>query len=260
MSLTGHPAGDVWVEEYSYGIGPPTGLLLLRYSPGAWPVHFPDARDDYRHQLFWSPDGMLGVRRGGSTRHLARDEGFWVRRGASVEVTGCEQRSVVLLCLRQVPPGLHGLAVGTVRLTSQAREAVLGLCRPEVDEDRAWAARGRLLDGLVDPRPLEARVAGSGLARQVAAWMLADPADPTELGEWAARLHTSTKTLQRDFVREYGVPWSTWRTRMRLEASLALLGRLPVCDVAHRVGYASPSSYVAAFRREYGVTPGRRRG
>jgi AraC-like DNA-binding protein len=99
--------------------------------------------------------------------------------------------------------------------------------------------------------------AGGGYAVTVARALTRDPADPTSLGEWADRLHVSTKTLQRDFEREYGMAYTRWRTVLRLKASRVLLERHPVAEVAHRVGYASPSAFVAAFAREYGCTPGR---
>ncbi|WP_255421053.1 helix-turn-helix domain-containing protein [Micromonospora sp. M71_S20] len=70
-------------------------------------------------------------------------------------------------------------------------------------------------------------------------------------------MHVSVKTLQRDFTREFGMSYSQWRTRLRLRASLALLETRPVGEVAHRIGYASPSAFIAAFAREYGYTPGR---
>jgi AraC-like DNA-binding protein len=95
-------------------------------------------------------------------------------------------------------------------------------------------------------------------AATVARALLQDPADRTELREWAARLHVSIKTLQRDFLREYGKSYSRWRTELRLRASRALLETQPVAEVALRVGYASPSAFIAAFAREYGYTPGRR--
>jgi AraC-like DNA-binding protein len=99
---------------------------------------------------------------------------------------------------------------------------------------------------------------GAGLATIVARALLQDPADRTELREWAARLHVSLKTLQRDFLREYGTSYRRLRTELRLRASRVLLETQPVREVARRVGYASPSAFIAAFAREYGYTPGRR--
>jgi AraC family transcriptional regulator len=44
----------------------------------------------------------------------------------------------------------------------------------------------------------------------------------------------------------------------RIECSMNLLRRPEgsVAEVAHRLGYASPSHFVASFRRRMGVTPG----
>jgi AraC-like DNA-binding protein len=98
---------------------------------------------------------------------------------------------------------------------------------------------------------------GPGWALRVARALAHDPSDPTTLDEWATRLHLSVKTLQRDFLREFGQPFTTWRTDLRLRASLVLLDTHPVTEVAHRVGYSTPSAYITAFTRHYGHTPGR---
>ncbi|MGW4848679.1 helix-turn-helix domain-containing protein [Nocardia brasiliensis] len=46
--------------------------------------------------------------------------------------------------------------------------------------------------------------------------------------------------------------------QVRLAASLPLLAAgLPIARIAGRVGYTTPSAYVAAFRRAVGVSPGR---
>lgn len=261
MSLTGHFPhrllhGDVLVEEYAYRVGPPTGILVLRYPSAERATHFPEARDDHRHQLFWSPDGVLAVRRGGATTHLGPDQAFWAARGTTLEVTTWGPQPVVVACVREMPPQLVGVGAASVELSDSARAALTGLCRPGLPDDHAMDLKSVLLRGLTGPTRLESVGRGTGPAKQVAAAMLSDPADPTELTEWARRLHISLKTLQRDFVREYAMSWTHWRVRMRLQASTALLGRHSVTDVAHRVGWASPSAYVQAFRKEYGVTPG----
>ncbi|MGH3238807.1 MAG: helix-turn-helix domain-containing protein, partial [Spirillospora sp.] len=98
---------------------------------------------------------------------------------------------------------------------------------------------------------------GTGFALAVARSLSHDPGDPTRLGEWADRLRVSVKTLQRDFVREYGMPYTRWRTRLRLRAARVLLDSHPVSTVAHQVGYASTSAFITAFTKEYGHTPGR---
>ena len=49
-----------------------------------------------------------------------------------------------------------------------------------------------------------------------------------------------------------------WRRRLRLVEALRLLAAgEPVTRVALDVGYATPSAFIEAFRRELGRTPGR---
>ena len=84
----------------------------------------------------------------------------------------------------------------------------------------------------------------------------ADPADQRTLGSGAARSGASERTLARAFAAEAGVPFGRWRTLLRLQAALPLLAAgQPVSRVAGRVGYETPSAFVAAFRRETGQTP-----
>ena len=48
-----------------------------------------------------------------------------------------------------------------------------------------------------------------------------------------------------------------WRTNVRVYRAMILLaGGMPVTAVAHRCGFATPSSFVDTFRRATGQTPG----
>jgi Helix-turn-helix domain len=68
----------------------------------------------------------------------------------------------------------------------------------------------------------------------------------------------SSRTLARGFVASSGLPFGRWRARLRLQAALpALAAGEPVGKVARHVGYESASAFVAAFRKETGVTPAR---
>ena len=63
--------------------------------------------------------------------------------------------------------------------------------------------------------------------------------------------------LARLFQRDTNVPFGRWRTLARISAALPpLAAGEPVGRVAVRVGYQNVSAFVAAFRRETGMTPG----
>lgn len=258
MSLAGPPADPLSCEEYGYGLGRPDGILVIRYR-AAGVLEFGQRRQDFLHQLYWSPDGVLSTRYGTDTQFVGQGEAFWAQRAISHEVRGGDWQSVYRLCLREVPPPLDGLRAGAVSIDAEAARLIQTLARPGCAEPEALTARARILSGLgaTTRAYVGHHATGPGFAMEVARTMSHDPGAAITLEEWAARLHISVKTLQRDFTREFGMSYSRWRTLLRLRAARVLLDTHPVGEVARRVGYASPSAFVAAFGKEYGCTPGR---
>lgn len=115
-------------------------------------------------------------------------------------------------------------------------------------ERRLWPARSKV--GQL-PLPEDPR------ARRVADALLRDPADARTLAAFGKHAGASARTLARLFLAETGAPFGQWRAHLRLCAALSHLAvGVPVGDVAGRVGYASASAFVAAFRRLLGVSPG----
>lgn len=262
MPRTGQIASvgpDVPAEEYGYGLGPPSGVLVLRYLPRRLDgVLLPESRDDFLHQLYWVADGLLSVRRGGGIGYAGVSTAFWAHRGVVHEVHTAPEHTLYRVCLREVPPGLAGFPAGVVDLDPAAAVAIEQIARPGVPEEQGLALRKDLMAGLTPAGAvLPAGGSGNGLARRVLRELVRDPADETSLEQWAVRLHASVKSLQRDFVREFGASYTAMRTRVRLHAARVLLERHGVTETAHRVGYASASAFVAAFTREFGETPGR---
>ncbi|MEU6072965.1 AraC family transcriptional regulator [Micromonospora sp. NPDC047074] len=251
-------ADPVSCEEFGYGLGRPDGILVLRYR-SVTRLALGESRQDFLHQVYWSPDGLLSAQHGRHTSFIGPDEAFWSHRAVTHEVRAADRQTVYRICLREVPAALDGLRAGAVAIDAEAARLVLALTDREYDERDAPVDRRRIMAGLGPSSPPvgDRPAGGQGVAVTVAMALAHDPGDPTRLDEWADRLHVSVKTLQRDFAREFGMSYSQWRTRLRLRASLALLETRPVGEVAHRIGYASPSAFIAAFAREYGCTPGR---
>jgi AraC-like DNA-binding protein len=70
------------------------------------------------------------------------------------------------------------------------------------------------------------------------------------------KVGASGRTLERSFLAQTGLSFGRWRTLLRLKAALPRLASgEPVSAVAGDIGYESASAFVAAFRRETGVTP-----
>ncbi len=125
-------------------------------------------------------------------------------------------------------------------------------------------ATRRLLAVLYDelavapPVPLSLPLPSDPLARALADDLLAEPGVSRSLDERCASVGASRRTLERRFVAETGTTLGAWARQARLHHALSLLGwGRAVGEVADAVGYASPSAFVVAFSKCFGVTPAR---
>ena len=88
-----------------------------------------------------------------------------------------------------------------------------------------------------------------------------EPGESASLAEMARDAGASLRTLQRLFPAETGLTLEAWRQKARLIAAVALLANgAAVTTTALDCGYDSPSAFITAFKRQFGVTPGRYRG
>ena len=85
-----------------------------------------------------------------------------------------------------------------------------------------------------------------------------DPADTRTLAQWADWIGMASRTLARHFLAETGLTLSAWWQRARLMRALEMLAAgAAVTTVALDLGYDNVSAFIAMFKREHGVTPGR---
>jgi AraC-like DNA-binding protein len=86
--------------------------------------------------------------------------------------------------------------------------------------------------------------------------LIADPASPLTLEDWAQRVGASGRTLARLFERDLGMSFSQWRQQVRLAHAAPLITRgLPMSAVAAELGYASQSAFSAMFKKTFGKSP-----
>jgi AraC-like DNA-binding protein len=104
---------------------------------------------------------------------------------------------------------------------------------------------------------LAALIGYLGRATALARRLSANPADDRDLPAWGREVGASARTLARLFADETGLSFGRWRTQPRMRAALIhLAAGTPVTAVARRVGYRTPSAFVAAFRQALGTPPG----
>ncbi|QOV65680.1 AraC family transcriptional regulator [Kosakonia pseudosacchari] len=77
------------------------------------------------------------------------------------------------------------------------------------------------------------------------------------LSELADIANMSERTFSRQFLRDTGFSFRTWKQRARIYASLDLLAdNIPVKQIAYQLGFSCPAAFSAAFRSVMGTTPG----
>lgn len=91
---------------------------------------------------------------------------------------------------------------------------------------------------------------------RVAEAILSDPGSPNKIEQWAKVGALSTRSLRRLMLAETGLNFAKWRNQAQLSHGLALLAEgKRVNEVSDTLGYATPSNFIAMFKRELGEPP-----
>lgn len=84
---------------------------------------------------------------------------------------------------------------------------------------------------------------------------------PIKVSEISEQLHTSTRHLERLFVRSFRMSPSHYYMRLRLREARSLLARtdIPVLEVALRCGFRNSSHFTRRYREMYHILPSHQR-
>ncbi len=221
----------------------------------------PGARFDWhrhsKHQLAWAERGVLTVETEAATFILPPSRALWIPARLRHETRSDRSASMRAL---YIDPRRWNL------WRSATPVEVPSLIAALIDSlgDRAHRGRRRshaesLLAELLTPVPManiHYVLPTSSPARAVAQGLIDDPANRSTLAAWSRRVGAGERTLTRSFLRETGMTFGRWRTLARLHAALRMLANGgKVAAVGNEVGYETASAFVAAFRRETGLTP-----
>ncbi len=207
------------------------GLLTTRTSHGTWSLPPGSAG--------WMPPGEL---------HTVQIDGPLRGWGVTLTAAACADLPAEP-CVISTNPLLRAVAL---RVCDWAPDTPMDPGKTHVtavllDEIRA-APRQRMHL----PMPRDRRLL------KIAAQVIADPADDRQLAEWAQWGGLSARTLSRHFREETTLSFAQWRQQARLaEALRRLADGQAVADIAHELGFSSPSAFVTVFRQHFGSPPGR---
>ncbi|VVE89988.1 AraC family transcriptional regulator [Pandoraea bronchicola] len=220
------------------------------------------AHTHQRAQLMYASAGILEVRTDTSFWVIPPQRALWIPGEVAHEVRMRGRVEMRTIYVDVVRSGISAPDMPVViRVSALLRELILrAMTLPE-----DWSPDGR--DALVmalllaevewkSDSPLHLQVPRDARLRKIFDIYLSTPADTRSLQDWAVEVGASSRTLERRFMTEFGVPFREWRQQMRLLGALPLLGAgRPITQVALEVGYDTPSAFSTMFRRFMGVTP-----
>jgi AraC-like DNA-binding protein len=210
-----------------------------------------------KHQLAWASSGVLMVDVEDRYWVLPTTLALWIP--ATVRHTSMALQQSTMQGIYLDPATCpRSWASPTVLAVSALARNLIEYLTGELTEPARIHAETVLLDVLqpVEKAAIELPLPHDERARDVADILLAAPADQHTIAELARRVGSSPRTLLRLFLADTGLTFNQWRVHARLQSAMAYLADgLPVVQVADRVGYATPSAFVAAFRRVTGHTP-----
>jgi AraC-like DNA-binding protein/quercetin dioxygenase-like cupin family protein len=210
------------------------------------------------HQLAWAPSGVLMVRTETMAWVLPPTRALWIPGGVRHETLSMSSATMQAVYVRPHRCPITWADCTPVVAPPLLRELIGYLADPNLDASARTRGEALIVDLLrpVAMATIDVPMPRDQRALEVAESLRRSPADPRTLGEWGRDVGASERTLARAFLADTGLPFGHWRTLLRLSVALPdLAGGMPVSAVARSVGYESTSAFVAAFRRETGVTP-----
>lgn len=211
------------------------------------------------HQLAWASHGVLSVVADAGTWVLPPSRALWIPAGVPHETIASERSTMRTLYLDADQCPIRWEAPRPVVATRLLAALIEHLNNADLDPEHRGRAEELTLDLLepVEVATIQVTMPSDERALEVARALISDPADTRNLAAWGREVGASGRTLTRAFLADTGIPFARWRTSVRLQAALPLLAAgEPVANVAGYVGYETPSAFIAAFRRQTGVTPG----
>ncbi|MFG2736568.1 helix-turn-helix domain-containing protein [Streptomyces harbinensis] len=210
------------------------------------------------HELVWVRGGTLTSRVADRVFTVSEGHGLWMPAGTvhGGRATAGAEFHDAFFAPDRTPIAFREPT--TIAMTPLLTSLLAHLTRPDLDAAARARAEAVVFDVL---RPADRQFAlqlpGDARIDAIAEALLADPADDRSLEEWARQLGISDRTVTRAFRRATGLSFAQWRQMLRAHRALALLAEgMDVMSVSETLGYAQPSSFIAAFRRVMGTTPG----
>jgi AraC-like DNA-binding protein len=240
------------------GLARPVTIRFFPYRNGQ---HEPRHRHDYSH-LIVALRGVVRVSTPSRTWTLPPSRGLWLPSNIDHQLDAIGDLD---LCTVSIRPDAAAWLWGMSRIIAVSpllRELLLSLTADEKEyaADSKTAISVSLLLKIMEEAPSLGE-GGLPLPRNskllsICERMVHSPATDYTVDRWADEIGTSSRTLARHFKNETGMSFGHWCQQMKAaEATTRLALGASVAQVAHDLGYSTPSAFAVMFRRLFGASP-----
>lgn len=210
------------------------------------------------HELVWVRGGTLTSHVGDRIFTVFEGNGLWMPAGVvhGGRATAGAEFHDALFAPDRTPFAFE--EPKAIEMTPLLESLLAHLSRTDLEAAARARAESVVFD-VIQPsaRQFALQLPGDPRIDAIAEALLDDPADGRSLEEWARLLGASERTVTRAFRQATGLSFAQWRQMLRVHRALMLLSEgFDVTTVSETLGYAQPSSFIAAFRRVMGTTPG----
>lgn len=220
-----------------------------------------DWHSHLRGQVFCVENGLVHVRTPQGSWLLPPHRAGWIPPGVAhkVSISGAMSGWSVVIApaaCQALPTSPCVIGISEL-MRALVRRAVSWTQQAQLDarQERMLAV---LLDemGQAPHEPLHLPMPEDRRLLRIANAILEQPEDKRTMEDWAQWAGLSPSTLGRLFTAETQVTFAQWRQQARLTHALERLARGDsVANVADALGYATPSNFIAMFRRCFGDSP-----
>jgi AraC-like DNA-binding protein len=215
------------------------------------------------HQLVFVAGGAVSVWTEGGSWVSPPNWAIWIPAGVRHGLRFIGDCALRTLYIRPHARSDQLGSCGVIAVSALLRELIVRIAAIGMldERDAGEAALAQvLMDEFrrADVPPFNLPEPSTAPMRGVADLVRKQSSQPLTTVELAASCGMSVRTLERRFAAGTGMPLGRWRQHHGLLQALEELTKgTSIKLAAAKAGYASPSAFISAFRRCFGITPAR---
>lgn len=214
-----------------------------------------------RAQLIYATSGVMNVVVNNQIWVVNPLQGLWIPGDTEHQVTF--QKDVNLYSVYVDPSFMNGLPKVSFSFDISVflKQLVFKIISFGTEGDISQSKR-RIIDvfldelALIEPSATFLPTTNHERLQKVVQLLLNDVASKNTIEYYADISFMSSKTLSRLFIKELGMNFSDWRTRLKLLEAIKRLGeKQSIKEIALDLGYETASAFIFMFKKHLGTTP-----